>query len=81
MVPRSTLQAHFRSTLSEAHHSSQAVQPAEKAVQFAAEPNAGVMKRTVPKRLFARAYRSCEEPMWESEAAGTLLQRKNAASG
>jgi hypothetical protein len=70
-------QEHTSGTLQK---SSQTVQPAEKAVQFAAEPNSGVVERTVPKRLFAGAYRSCEEPMWESEEAGPFCKGKNAAA-
>ena len=53
-----------------AHHSSQAVQPAEKAVQFAAKPNAGVVEITIPRRLFPGAYHSREKPKWEMEGPG-----------
>ena len=48
-----------------AHHSSQAVRPVEKTVQFAAKPNAGVVEITIPG-----AYHSCEKPKREREGPG-----------
>jgi hypothetical protein len=57
-----------RRMLPGAHHSSQAVQLAERAVQFAAKPNAGLVEIT--RRLFPGAYHSYERHTWEREGPG-----------